>query len=82
MVGTARRLVPPLQLFARGKVHVEVMPEGWQVNGDGLAMFVRRLPRVLRGMLGPDTPLPRTMFTDRPSGHLPAQPPDLLHATS
>ena len=55
-------------VLARGKVHVEVMPEGWQVNGDGLATFVQRLGRVLRGMLGPGVPLPRTMFTDRGTG--------------
>ena len=54
-------------VLARGVVHVEVMPEGWQVNGDGMATFVRQLPAQQRKMLG-NTPLPRMLFTDRGTG--------------
>lgn len=56
-----------VMVLARGVVHVEVMPEGWQVNGDGMATFVRQLPALLRKMLG-NTPLPRMLFTDRGTG--------------
>ena len=55
-------------VLTRGVVHVEAMPDGWKVNGPGLAAFVRRLPDILRRMLGADTPLPRVLFTDRGTG--------------
>ena len=55
-------------VLARGKVHVEVMPEAWHLDGAGLAEFVRRLPKVLEKMLGANTPKPRTVFTDRGTG--------------
>ena len=55
-------------VLARGVVHVEVMPEAWKLDGDGVAAFVRRLTAVLRKMLGGDAPLPRTIFTDRGTG--------------
>ena len=55
-------------VLARGKVHVEVMPEDWGLTGAGLAQFVRRLPGILRKMLGPGAPLPRNLFTDRGTG--------------
>ena len=60
-------------VLARGVVHVEVMPEDWPLDGSGLALFVQRLPAVLRKMLGPTAPLPRTVFTDRGTGmYIPA----------
>lgn len=55
-------------VLARGKVHVEVMPEDWELTGAGLAQFVHRLPGILRKMLGPGAPLPRNLFTDRGTG--------------
>ena len=55
-------------VLARGKVHVEVMPETWHLDGAGLAQFVKRLPKVLDKMLGANTPKPRTVFTDRGTG--------------
>ena len=67
-IGWAGRKVNWVMVLARGTVHVEVMPEDWTVTGEGLAMFVQRLPDVLRRMLGPDARLPRTIFTDRGTG--------------
>ena len=55
-------------VLTRGVMHVEVMPDGWKVNGPGLAAFVRRLPGILHNMLGEDTRLPRVLFTDRGTG--------------
>ena len=55
-------------VVARGVVHVEVMPEDWTLDGMGLAAFVQRLPGILRKMLGPETRLPRMLFTDRGTG--------------
>ena len=55
-------------VLARGVMHVEVMPVDWKLNGDGLAEFVERLPRILKKMLGSDARLPRTVFTDRGTG--------------
>ena len=55
---------------------VHMLPPDWRVNGEGMAAAVKELPNILRRMLGPDTPLPRTLFTDRgtgmytPKGHI------------
>lgn len=57
-----------VMVVARGVVAVEVMPEDWHVNGEGLAEVVERLPDVLRRMLGKDALLPRVLFTDRGTG--------------
>ena len=45
-------------VLARGVMHVEVMPADWKLNGKGLALFVERLPRILRKMLGASVRLP------------------------
>ena len=55
-------------VLTRGVVHVEVMPAEWKLDGDGLALFVERLPGVLRKMLGRKARLPRNVFTDRGTG--------------
>ena len=55
-------------VLARGKVHVEVMPESWTLSGMGLAQFVDRLPAILKKMLGPRARVPRHVFTDRGTG--------------
>ena len=55
-------------VLARGVAHVEVMPSEWTLDGNGLASFVDRLPHILRKMLGPETRLPRHIFTDRGTG--------------
>ena len=47
---------------------MEVMPAEWKLDGDGLALFVERLPGVLRKMLGREARLPRNVFTDRGTG--------------
>ena len=53
-----------------------MMPEGWTVNGEGMAAVATELPAILRRMLGPNALLPRVLFTDRgtgmyaPSGHI------------
>ena len=57
-----------LMVLARGVVHVEVLPEDWKLDGDGMAAAVSTLPRVLRRMLGQDARLPRTLFTDSGTG--------------
>ena len=46
----------------------EMMPPSWKLNGEGLAVFVERLEKVLRQMLGEGTQLPRTVSTDRGTG--------------
>ena len=40
----------------------------WTVTGEGMAVFVQRLPDIMRKMLGPDARLPRTLFTDHGTG--------------
>jgi hypothetical protein len=57
-----------LVVLARGVAHVEMLPEDWTVDGEGLASAVAEVPRMLRRMLGDDAPLPRTLFTDRGTG--------------
>ena len=57
-----------LVVVARGVVAVEMLPEGWEVDGAGMAEAVERLPGVLRRMLGEDALLPRVLFTDRGTG--------------
>ena len=57
-----------MMVLTRGVMHVEVMGEDWHVDGTHMASFVRRLPRVLKEMLGTDARLPRTVFTDRGTG--------------
>ena len=66
--GWAGRKVSWVMVLTRGAVHVEVMPDDWKVTGEGMAMFVQRLPDILRRMLGPGARLPRTIFTDRGTG--------------
>jgi hypothetical protein len=55
-------------VLSRGVVQVEVMPAEWKLDGDGLALFVERLPGVLRKMLGREARLHRNVFTDRETG--------------
>ena len=63
-------------VLARGVVHVEVLPQDWEVDGEGMAFAIRLLPKVLRRMLGESARLPRTLCTDRgtgmysPAGHV------------
>ena len=55
-------------VLAKGKAHVEVTPADWSLDGLGLAMFVQRLPGILRRLLGVHARLPKTVFTDRGTG--------------
>ena len=55
-------------VLSRGVVQVEAMPAEWKLDGDGLALFVERLPGVLRKMLGREARLPRNVFTDCGTG--------------
>ena len=57
-----------VMVLARGVVAVEMLPEGWEVDGAGMAEVVELLPGVLRRMLGEDALLPRVLFTDRGTG--------------
>ena len=54
--------------MTQGKVHIEVMPDGWCQTGEHMAEMVNRLPGVLRRMLGRGATLPTTIFTDRGPG--------------
>ena len=55
-------------VLTRGVIHVEVMPENWTLDGNGLAAFVARLPKVVEKMLGESARMPRVVFTDRGTG--------------
>ena len=55
-------------VVARGKVHFEFMPDGWEQTGAGIAAFIARLPAILQRMLGPHARLPRVVFSDRGPG--------------
>ena len=55
-------------VLIRGVVHVEVLPNVWEVDGERLASAVGVLPTVLRKMLRNHARLPRTLFTDRETG--------------
>ena len=55
-------------VLTRGKLHVEVMPDGWKETGDDLACFVAKLPRILSRMLGRTASKPKVLFTDRGPG--------------
>ena len=51
----------------RGHVHFEFMPDSWQQTGDGLKVFIERLPGILSKRLGDDA-WPRVVFSDRGPG--------------
>ena len=55
-------------VLAKGRVHVELMPQDWALDSAGLAEFVRRLPGILRRLLGLSARLPKVVFTDRGTG--------------
>ena len=55
-------------VVAKGKVHIQVMPTGWQQHGQGLALVVGLLPGILRKMLGRGQKQPDFVFTDRGPG--------------
>ena len=56
-------------VLVRGRLEVEVMPEGWSEDGEGMALFVNKhLPRVLNRALGSSAVKPKVIYTDRGSG--------------
>ena len=55
-------------ILARGVVGVDILPEEWNLDGDGMAVVVGRLEGRLREMLGPDARLPRVVMSDRGTG--------------
>jgi hypothetical protein len=54
--------------LTQGKVHVEVLPDGWS-QWNGQADVVAMLPRILKKMLGRDATHPDVIFTDRGPGY-------------
>ena len=52
-------------VLAKGRVHLEVMPDGWRQNGEGQAYMVSLLPSILRSMLGATCKMPDVLFTYR-----------------
>ena len=60
---------PPGRMFShRVRVHVEVLPADWSLDGAGMAVVVSRLPKALRKMLSRGARAPRILFTDRGTG--------------
>ena len=55
-------------ILSRGRVHVEIMEDGWKQGGAGMANFVEKLDGCLRKMLGKDVALPRVVASDRGPG--------------
>ena len=55
-------------VLTRGRVHVEVLPADWSLDGAGMAVVVSRLPKALRKMLSRGARAPRILFTDRGTG--------------
>ena len=55
-------------VLCRGKVHAEIMDDGWRQDGEGQAQMVAKLPNVLRRMFGRDAKPPEYIFSDRGPG--------------
>jgi hypothetical protein len=55
-------------VVARGRVRLVPMEHGWQQNGDGMAVFVEKLDRLLGALVGTGGKKPRCVFTDRGPG--------------
>ena len=55
-------------LVTRGLIHIEFLGTEWKENGEGQALFIRRLRGILLRMLGQESPLPVVCFTDRGPG--------------
>ena len=54
-------------VFARGKVRLPIMKDGWEQNAEGMATMVNQLPKLLKAMLG-NAAKPRVLLTDRGPG--------------
>ena len=54
--------------MSRGRIAVEVMPEGWKDDAAGMGQFAKQVPRILKRMLGRSAALPKVLYTDRGPG--------------
>ena len=61
-------------VLTRGRIAVEVMPEGWTPNAQGMASFIALLPRVLNTMLGKTAQKPNVIVNRASSGTDPQKP--------
>ncbi len=66
--GWEGRMVNWVMILARGHVTIDILPEEWHLDGEGMATVVRRLVGRLREMLGAGARLPRVLMTDRAIG--------------
>ncbi len=57
-----------VMIRARGHVTIDILPEEWHLDGEGVATVVRRLEGRLREMLGAGARFPRVLMTDRGTG--------------
>ena len=55
-------------VMSRGRVAVEVMPEGWKDDAAGMGQFARRVPNILNRMLGSSAAKPKVLYSDRGPG--------------
>ena len=55
-------------VMSRGRIAVEVMPEGWKDGAAGMGQFAKQAPRILKRMLGRSAALPKVLYTDRGPG--------------
>ena len=55
-------------VLSRGRVHIEVMGDGWEQNSQGMSQFVDRVPSVLRIMCGAGETMPHVIASDRGPG--------------
>ena len=51
-------------VMSRGRVAVEVMPEGWKDDAAGMGQFARRVPNILNRMLGSSAAKPKVLYND------------------
>ena len=54
--------------MAKGVVHIEMLGRDWIQDQEGQAQMVKRLPKILKKMLGNDETWASTVFTDRGPG--------------
>ena len=53
-------------VMSRGRMAVEVMPEGWKDDAAGMGHFARRVPSILN--LGSSAAKPKVLYSDRGPG--------------
>ena len=55
-------------VMAKGRVHMEIMPDGWRQNGEGQAYMISLLPGIIHTLCGGTCKPPAVLFTDRGPG--------------